>query len=306
MFIKYQHLERFGTSEVQDISLGVTYAFPKIDGTNGCVWINEHGIQAGSRNRKLTLDQDNAGFYRYILDDKRIENYLKKNPEHRLFGEWLVPHSLRTYRTEAWQKFYIFDVGTIKPESEMTHEMDSKINYLHFETYKPLLEEHGLDYIMPLAILRNGNYEQFINQLSKNVFLIEDGKGTGEGIVIKNYEYKNKFGRQTWAKIITSEFKEQHIKVMGANEIEGKKLIEEEITEKYCTNALVEKVFSKIQLEKGWQSKFIPELLNTVYYDVVKEESWNFVKEHKFPTVNFKTLQHFVFNKVKKIKAELF
>jgi hypothetical protein len=50
----------------------------------------------------------------------------------------------------------------------------------------------------------------------------------------------------------------------------------------------------------------IPRLLNTVYYSVVKEECWEFVKEHRNPVLDFKRLQHFVFNEVKAKKPELF
>ena len=62
-FKKYQHLERFGTTEVDGIHFGDCYVFPKIDGTNSCVWMGEDGtVQAGSRKRHLTLEADNAGF----------------------------------------------------------------------------------------------------------------------------------------------------------------------------------------------------------------------------------------------------
>lgn len=62
-FLKYQHLERFGTTEVENIELGKTHVFPKIDGTNASVWLDKNGnIQAGSRKRHLSLDSDNAGF----------------------------------------------------------------------------------------------------------------------------------------------------------------------------------------------------------------------------------------------------
>lgn len=284
MFEKYQHIERFGTDEVQNIELGRVYVFPKIDGTNASVWLNEFlSISAGSRNRELSLDNDNAGFFEYIVNDPRIIEYLKENPTHRLFGEWLVPHSLRTYREDAWRKFYIFDVM-----------VDGE--YLNYEVYSTLVEKHDLDYIPPICLINNASYDQLIDQLNKNVFLVEDGKGIGEGIVLKNYEYKNKFGRQKWAKIVTSEFKEKHSKEMGASEINGKKMVEEEIANKYVTGALCDKVRYNIE---NFSSKDIPRLLNTVYYDVVKEESWNFVKEHKYPTINFNTLKYFVFLKVK-------
>lgn len=126
-FKKYQHLERFGTTEVQNIELGKAYVFPKIDGTNASVWLNESGdIQAGSRKRHLTLEADNAGFYDWVCRQSNILEYLIENPTHRLYGEWLVPHSLKTYKDSAWRKFYIFDVTIDKDASEIMHEGDRK------------------------------------------------------------------------------------------------------------------------------------------------------------------------------------
>lgn len=297
MFKKYQHLERFGTTEVQNIELGECFVFPKIDGTNASIWLENGEIQAGSRTRHLSIEKDNAGFLDWVLKQENLLNYLKKNPTHRLFGEWLVPHSLKTYRQDAWRKFYVFDV---------VEDLEEDFKYINYNDYKLLLEQHNIDYIPPIAVIRNSNYEQLVNQLMKNDFLIEDGKGYGEGIVLKNYDFKNKYGRTTWAKIVTSEFKEKHAKVMGKSTIEGKKMVEEEIAEKYVTTAFCEKEFAKIESTDGWSSKMIPRLLNVIYYEIVKEECWNFVKEHKNPVINFKTLQHFVFVKVKERLPNLF
>ena len=298
-FQKYQHIERLGTSEVQDIELGECYIFPKIDGTNASVWLNENGeIQAGSRKRHLSLDNDNAGFYKWAKDQSNLLQYLKENPTHRLFGEWLVPHSLKTYKENSWRKFYVFDVSIGEGDTQ---------SHVHYHKYMPLLEKHYIDYIPPLAIIERASYDQFINQLDKNVFLIQNGKGCGEGIVIKNYDFYNKYGRQIWAKIVTSEFKEKHSKTMGEPKIEGKKMVEEEIAIKYITTALCEKVKSKIEVDNdGFSSKDIPRLLNTIFYDLINEESWNFVKEFKNPTINYKTLQHFVFAKIRTCLPLLF
>lgn len=293
-FLKYQHIERIGTSEVQDIEFGECFVFPKIDGTNASLWLGDDGrLCAGSRNRELSLDNDNAGFMAWAVQDEKIKSFFAEFPTARLYGEWLVPHSLKTYRHDAWRRFYVFDV------------MDED-NYLPFNHYERDLKKHDLDYIMPIAIIRNGTYEQFIDQLAKNVFLIEDGKGAGEGIVIKRYDYKNKFGRVTWAKIVTSEFKEKHAKEMGGSIIQGRKLVEEEICDKYVTSALVEKEFAKIEAECGWSSKMIPRLLNVVFYSLVKEDCWEFLREHKFPVVDFQRLKFFAFHFTKVRKPELF
>lgn len=307
-FKKYMHIERFGTTEMQNIELGRCFIFPKIDGTNSSVWLDENKIlQAGSRKRQLSFDKDNGRFLEWALKQENILNYLEENPTHRLFGEWLIPHSLKTYKSDAWRKFYVFDVAVDKKEDEITHDGDDTIKYLSYDIYKPLLETHNIDYIPAISIITKASYDQLVKELMKNVFLIEDGKGVGEGIVVKNYDFKNKYNRQTWAKIVTSEFKEKHTKEMGASEIKGQKMVEEEISSKYVTIALCEKVMAKIENENdGFSSKDIPRLLNTVYYDIIKEESWNFIKENKNPTINFRTLQHFVFTKVKECCPKLF
>lgn len=302
-FKKYQHIERFGNDEVQGIELGEVFVFPKLDGTNSSLWVEEltvlgltaNILKGGSRNRELSLDNDNAGFLTFTSDDERYRMFFESYPHLRLYGEWLVPHTLKTYREDAWRKFWIFDVYNDETEQ-----------YLSYEIYKPLLDQFGLDYIPPLAKIKNGSYENFIHVVNQNNFFIKDGEGIGEGIVIKNYDYYNKFGNQIWAKIITSEFKEKHHREMGCPETEGK-MVEEEIVDAYLTDGLVHKTYAKVQvLHDGWTSKYIPELLERCYYDLVNEELWNALKDLKNPTINFKTLKYLSFAKVKTILPEVF
>ncbi len=300
-FNKYQHIERFGNDEVEGIEFGKCFVFYKIDGTNGSVWLNDEGnIKAGSRNRELTLEKDNADFYAYILQSEKIKKYIKKHPTHRLFGEWLVPHSIKTYRQDAWRKFYIFDVAL--------HKDDETEEYLPYEIYKPLLDEFDLDYVPPLAELKNPTEETLIKLLDKTgQFLVEDGKGNGEGIVIKNYDFYNKYERQTWAKIVSNEFKEKHAKAMGASITNQAEIIEEKIIIKYCTEAFIEKEYQKIVNEKqGWRSQYIPMLLSRVFYELINEETWHFIKEFHNPKINFKTLNALTIQKVKEVKKEVF
>ena len=553
-FRKYQHIERFGSSQnVGGIEQGICYVFPKIDGTNSSTWLNNGELKAGSHNRELTLDKDNAGFYNTVSQNENIKAYHAKHPTHRLFGEWLClsgdtiirktsggknsnymtikemydysqkkiidnynwinkdgskksntkernkswwdrhgypsifslyidedkikpnkiqniiytgekevyrvvtrkgytikttinhpfytpngfkkleeikindcvavselsskgrkkrsygkgtnaifkqqedyknkigkcekcgltsclelhhkdgnhennheenfqvlcnechkketgncfngfeydyefdkvisieyvgiedcydismegtentmnfiangfivhncPHTLRTYREDAWRRFYIFDVCIDNDEVE------TGLEYIPYEIYKPLLEEFNLDYIAPIAIIKNGEYDNFIRCLEQNIFLIKDGQGFGEGIVIKNYDYYNKYNRQNWAKIVTSEFKEKHTKTMGCPVVDNK-MVEESIVDEFITTAFVEKEYAKIVNEQGdWNSKLIPQLLGIVYHELVTEEIWNICKKFKNPTINFKALNNMTINKIKSIKPEIF
>jgi hypothetical protein len=299
-FIKYQHLERYGNTEVEGIEVGTCYVFPKLDGTNGSVWLDPskpfgEKFCCGSRNRELSLDNDNAGFMKAMFDDDAVVPYIYQNPSHVLYGEWLVPHTLKTYNDDAWRKFYVFDVYDRNKE-----------RLLSYDEYSEGLIADGINVIAPIAIIKNGNIDHFTECLSKAHYLVKDGEGSGEGVVIKNYDYKNKYGRQTWAKIVTNEFKAKHHIAMGAPVV-GCEVVEEKIAAKYVTQALVDKVHAKIVNEMGgWSSKYIPRLIHTVYYDLVTEETWNFVKEFKNPKVDFKVLSHYVTAKIKELKKELF
>lgn len=299
-FNRYQHVERFGMPEVENIELGVCYIFPKIDGTNSSVWLNDEGeLRAGSRNRELTLEKDNAGFYAYISENSNIISYLKKHPTHRIYGEWLVPHSLRTYRDSAWRKLYVFDVCVDNAEKNGGNE------YLPYEVYKPLLDEFNIEYIPPLRIVTNPTLDYLNHLLDENDYLIKDGAGAGEGIVIKNYDFYNEYGRQTWAKIVRSEFREIHHKAMGAPESECK-IIEQDIVDKFVTSAFVEKEYEKIANEAAWTSKMIPRLLGTVYHELISEEMWNILKQFKSPKIDFKVLNALTIRKIKAEKPEIF
>ena len=150
-------------------------------------------------------------------------------------------------------------------------------------------------------------HQNLLKELNNNFFLIEDGKGVGEGIVVKNYSYTNKFGRTCWAKIVTNAFKEKNSKEMGATVKKFGDMVEDKIVEQFLTPEIVDKVYAKIVNEcEGWNSKYIPRLLNTVFHDLIKEEIWDIVKQHKNPNINFKTLNSLCIMKTKEFKPEVF
>lgn len=93
-FKRYQHIERFGKVKNKYLTNGTCHIFPKIDGTNSSVWLENGVIHAGSHYRELTLDNDNADFFSSIKDDDRIKAFFKDYPNLRLYGEWLVPHTV--------------------------------------------------------------------------------------------------------------------------------------------------------------------------------------------------------------------
>lgn len=290
---KYQHIERLGTDEVEGILNGDVYVFSKLDGTNCGVMLDKEGnVKVNSRNRVLSLDFDNAGSYAYVLGNEKFKKYLEKHPTHYLYGEFLVPHTIRHYKDEAWNKLYIFDV--VEYNGGVPH-------YLSYEEYVPLLEEFNIEYIPLIKKLTNPSVEDIMNLQDSCTFLTKENKAA-EGIVIKRYDFVNKYGRTTWAKVVRNEHKVVH-KPKKPVSVDS---IEHLIVKELCTNEFVEKEYAKFVNENGWNSKFIPKFLGIVWHTFIVEESWNIVKKYKCPKIDFKILNRLVIEKIKEVKEELF
>lgn len=299
-FKPYMHVERLGNTEVEGIELGTTFVFPKVDGSNASVWLDNGEIRAGSRTRQLSLQSDNAGFYAWVLEQPKLLAYLQAHPNHRLYGEWLVPHTIKHYRKDAWHRFWIFDVavGVEDKEDEI---------FLSYDVYNEELEKFGLDYIIPMFKMENATYEYLLGALERNKFLMDEGEALGEGIVIKNYDFQNKYGRVCWAKLVRQDFKEANQKTFGVATIGLGDPVELLIVNQHLTESMIDKIYANIvQEENGWSSKFIPRLLETAFYDLVREEIWPILKAYKLPTINFKSLRAYTVQRVKTVKKELF
>jgi hypothetical protein len=92
---------------------------------------------------------------------------------------------------------------------------------------------------------------------------------------------------------------------MGPRVINSVDSIEEKIVSKYVSSHLVfktvEKLRDKYEFEGSLPSKYIAELLQTVYYDLITEELWEIIKEYNSPTINFKRLRGMSYQKTKQI-----
>lgn len=294
-YVKYQHVEKLDTDETEGITIGECFVFPKIDGTNGQVWFEAGQLRYGSRRREVSLGDDNQGFAAWCEDNKyELLTALSRLPNGaRIFGEWLVPHSLKTYREDAWRNFYVFDV------------MLTDGRYMPYNEYNQLIGQE-LTVIDPIRILVNPKRENILRCLDENHFLMPSPEHIGEGVVIKNYDFTNKYGRQVWAKVVTTEFKEKHIKEMGAPVTKCADYIEQDIVEQLFTKEIADKVEANIRTGEGWNSKKIPQFLGRCFHDFVTECTWQAVKDHKNPAIDFKLLQRFVFAKAKQHCPHLF
>lgn len=80
----------------------------KIDGTNGQVYVGEDGlVLAGSRSRWITPADDNAGFARWVCENK--EELREVLGPGRHFGEWWGSGIQRRYGLSE-KRFSLFNV----------------------------------------------------------------------------------------------------------------------------------------------------------------------------------------------------
>jgi hypothetical protein len=296
VFTKYTHLERIGKGETDGIENGICFVMPKLDGTNASIWFNNGELKTGSRNNELGLGKaDNAGFNAYVQENK--EKYLpffNILPNAILYGEWLVPHSVKTYRSDAWRKFYVFDVVLDKGELE----------YLTPEQYIGVLQTLDIEYVPVICKVENftGDWADFLPQAD---FLIDktiEG-AKPEGIVMKNYSFVNKYGRKTFAKLVDTEVmtgaKKANSKVKEAGGLEL------EIAEKYVTSHMIDKERAKIEGSTA-NGSIQGRLLQTIFFTLIDEEIWDILKKYKYPTIDFKKLNREVIEIVKAHCKDLF
>ena len=211
-----------------------------------------------------------------------------KYPDDILYGEWLIQHQEK-YHPDAYDMYYVFDIENM---------VDDYYVYQPYEVYSEKLDEFKINYIPRLVKLENPEPEELYDFLEKATFLKENDEA-GEGIVIKNYGYKNKYGRQSWAKVIRSEFrKKKKERVMNSlKPVNEHKFVDDCFTEHYCRKEMLKFLYEK--KVEYWDSKFMKEFVETVFHELISEEFSDFLFTFKkLPTINFGTIRCFIYRKV--------
>lgn len=285
MFIKYEKIHRIGKEEVEGILEGQCYIQEKVDGANTSVWIEGGEVKVASRNNVLTGGFN--GFVDYIANHEGVQKLLKKHPEYRLYGEWLVRHTIQ-YNELAYKKWYMFDI------------MLENGDFLELPVVQNIAKEYQIDFPEIFAILQNPSVEEV------KAFCGKSALGErGEGVVIKNFGFISKFARTDYAKMVEEKFKEDNSVVFGGNNKHSDTYWEMYVCNKYMTLARIEKIMNKIQptIDKRLDMEHIPRICGTAYHDILTEEIWEIAK--KVREVNFPTLQRVCFKKAKQIYVDI-
>ena len=307
-FKKYIHVVRLGQSEVEGLLNGTCYIFPKIDGTNSSVFYNTetNTICAGSRNRKITPEKDNAGFAAWVINSEdeeafKLRELVKNNNNYIVYGEWLGPNKfvghIKDYDKSALSKLWIFDIFNTDTTT-----------YLPYEELKRTLEEAGIgQYMIPLlAKIDNPTEDELADIAQNNKFLLKDDvEHAGEGIVIHNYEFHDEYGHYQVGKLVLNEYKQRKKEQKQRIEMKPGQM-ENEIINYYLTDSEfdknIEKVLLKLGLDKFDTTKknCVGMFLSMCYRDTILSEIVDIVKRFKDPTIDFRVLRREVETRAKK------
>lgn len=289
MFKKYPKIYRLGKEEVEGILIGVCSVSEKIDGANVSIWVEEGEIICGSRNQPINGGFN--GFTTYVKENKAIQSYLKDNPTHRLYGEWLVRHTIK-YNEKSYRKFYLFDITLVSDKED--------------EDFRPIVEvesvakEYG--FIMPTSF---GVFtDPSFADLKKLVGKTELGE-KGEGIVIRNESFVSKYGNRMHGKLVSEDFKEDNSVAFKNNNKSADAYWEMYVAHKYITHVRVKKTMDKLYplIEKKLDFEHTSRISSTVYNDMLVEEIWSIQK--KVEHINFRKLKSICNKKAALIYKEL-
>lgn len=290
--MRYQHVERLGSENVEGLlDKGPIVIQEKLDGANLTVGVADDGQSVICSRRQLIGTFDNAagqgdfrGAVEYIRNHEGINSLLDIDSDWVLRGEWLVKHTLN-YPGSAWNEFYVFDVQQV---------IDGQ--YVPVWEYESVLHDFGVAMVPLIAVFEAPlTVDQLITLADRDS---EFGGIRAEGIVIKRYDFVNRFGRTQWGKIVAADFREKNKIAMGGTKHDP---IEVQFLTKCVTDYLIDKVIAKVEDDEGRNLEItdMPRILGTVWHDAFIEELWDFVKRVKVGAFDFRLAQSLCVDKTR-------
>jgi hypothetical protein len=285
--IKYCDIERMNTPEnssMFDHADDEIVIEEKVDGGNGCFWIEDGVLHVASRSRDLVAERDEKTFH---LQQKWLKTHLADkveliNPNFRYYIEWMQKHTI----------FYGKEIPSAIGLDIMPIEgaFGKKPYYLGRKAKEDAFYKVGIPCVSLKGIykVKELNDELYKTLTEKSAYY--DGKP--EGIVIKNYGRENVWGRQMFAKIVLDEFKETNRAVFGGLKKDTSDTVK--MVDAYCTEARIRKRILNLTTEGGLpiDRKLMQKLPVAVCQDMFKEETADILRHYS--DISISTLKQIV------------
>lgn len=278
---RYPKIKRIGHSDNEEMfqyASDKVYITEKLDGSNGRMWVDDGKLCFGSNN---VSDIDHDGqFGRYVKYLKRHVDANDLDQDYIYVGEYMRKHSLS----------YPDDIEPVIFYDILYKENGCPIDYnVAIEEFKRL----GLEYIEPLY---TGKWSDIRDNLDEFLEDSEYRDGKPEGIVIKNYERTNRFGRPLFAKKVNEDFKEKHkAKFKDQGGKKKSKIFNQMIylRNSYITEARIRKQIYRLRDEKDMEISrpMMNYLIPMVIEDTLREEATTIYNDDKIYLIDFEVLQ---------------
>lgn len=266
---KYADIIRYGKSSTQGVIKegDIISITEKIDGANASFTYdvdNPLGVSCYSRRLPLTNDNTLRGFYGWV-NENIVPIKEKLNPRYRYIGEWLVSHKIQ-YQEDKYYQFYMFSIWDEETEQYLSDDIViSEAERLGLKTVEYFYRGEFISYEHMSSFIGKSNMTKVPNM--------------GEGIVVKNSNYFDNFGKQVFVKLVSEKFAEVQKQKLPKNPNINEK--EVAIIKSILTKPRVEKLMLKL-VDEGLMNKddFVIEnmgkllklLGNRVLEDMIKEE----------------------------------
>lgn len=259
---KYTDIVRMGHRTTEGVVKEGDYivVYEKLDGANASFKSNGEFVESFSRSTPLSPENNLRGFYEFtrsINPEALIDGFI-------YFGEWLVKHKV-DYGINA-NDFYLFDIfDTVEGV------------YLPHETVVSEATRLGLTLAPILFAGKFRGYEHIQTLVGRSALASQvDG---GEGIVIKNVNYRDRFNKQIFVKLVSDSFRE--IQPQKAPRDPSKINAETQFVRTFITKARVDKLLRKLidegviseDLDLTQMGAILQHLGLRVFDDILKEES---------------------------------
>lgn len=238
----------------------------KIDGANASFKRdgNSMNVLSFSRNNPLTGTDGLNGFKKWVdetIDARKLLDGVI------YFGEWLNPHKVK-YAPEHTKTFILFAIF-----NEFTQE------YVNFSMVRDEARRLNLKLV---PVFYEGPYKSY-EHLQSFVGKTElegtlGGEITGEGIVVVNYNYKDRYGDQVFTKMVVEKFAEvQHQK--APRDPNTPESLEALWVKDNMTVARVEKLLLKLVDEGIIEEEFGIEDMGTILKNINRRLIDDMIKE---------------------------
>jgi len=273
---KYTDVVRYGKSSTNEVIQEGDYISitEKIDGANASFCLDKDnvlGVSCYSRNTILNEDNNLRGFYNWVADNI-VPIKDKPNPNYRYYGEWLCKHKV-VYKPEMYNNFYLFSIWD-----------DEKKMYLSDGVVKSEAIKLNLKTVPYFYEGEYVSFEHLMSFVGKSNFTLEPN--TGEGVVVKNISYFNKYGKQVFVKLVSEKFAEVQKQRLPKNPNVNNEEIK--LVRSVLTKARVSKLIHKLVDENLLDEDFditdmgkILRLLGSKAYDDIMEEESELFKDYE-------------------------